>query len=429
MMADQASQHMQHLEHYPGVSRYTYTAKEILTDLLSPGQWYVGDREGTPMVTPSITAIQHHIHSNYLQRRDIYRQQDEQHPRPPFWTATSTTMAARQFACRAKRSYAQQTRITKIIYDHYMHGENRVKGILDQAQRKELSVCMLCGEEDSEQHSLLLCPGPALEDTSLEDRRTQAILDISEHIGKLQPGLRRSMAETYREFLTDNRHQPQRLWKGLLTPTQMSTLFAKHDVTPLTPPSIAIANTFKHIQHILACGVIDIRTQLTAFMYPHTRSPKSPLEPTPKQAAAIAARNAQPNITTFFKSSTSTQGSLSATTRHRLAHKTITTFTTYSRGSRTPRIHIVPPYIPLRPTNPVINNIRPPVDTSNNVEGASRFATNLANYKIRPATNLAPVHSKTMSLALYRHTDPLWGYQAPSPGPPSVIDDGGLDGD
>jgi hypothetical protein len=237
------------------------------------------------------------------------------------------------------------------------------------------------------------------------------------------------MAETYREFITDDRHQPQRLWKGLLTPTQMSNLFDKHDVTPLTPPSTTIANTFKHMQHILACGIIDVRTQLTAFMYPHTRSPKSPLEPTPKQAATIAARNAQPHITTYFKSSTATQCSLSAATRHRLAHKTITTFTTYSRGSRTPQIQIAPPYVPLRPTNPITNNIRTMADASHNVEKASSSATNHANSTIRLSTTLAPVHSKTMSLALYRHTDPLWGYQAPSPGPPTVIDDGGLDGD
>ena len=209
----------------------------------------------------------------------------------------------------------------------------------------------------------------------------------------------------------------------------MSNLFAKHDVTPLTPPSATIAATFKHMQHILACGIIDIRTQLTAYMYPHTTSPKSPLDPTPKQAATIAARNAQPHITTYFKSSTSENCSLSTATRHRLARKTIPTFTTYSRGSRTPRIRIVPPYVPLRPTNPIINNILSLPETSNNSEETSRLNTTRTNTTLRPPTTLAPVHSKIMSLALYRHTDPLWGYQTPSIGPPTVIDDGGLDGD
>jgi hypothetical protein len=209
----------------------------------------------------------------------------------------------------------------------------------------------------------------------------------------------------------------------------MNQLFTQHNVDHSTPTSSTIIASFKHMQHILACGIIDIRTQLTAFMYPHTRPPKSPLEPTPKQAATIAARNAQPHITTYFKSSTATQCTLSAATRHRLAHKTITTFTTYSRGSRTPQIQIAPPYVPLRPTNPIINNIRTLADASSNVEEVLSPATNRANSTIRLPTNLAPVHSKTMSLALYRHTDPLWGYQATSPGPPTVIDDGGLDGD
>ena len=306
-----------------------------------------------------------------------------------------------------------------------MHGENRVKGISNAAQRKELSICRLCGEEDSEQHSLLLCPGPAMEDTSLEDRRTQAILDISEHIGKLSPGVRRSMAETYRELLTDNRQQPQRLWKGLLSTTQMIKLFSEHDVSTLTPPSSTIAATFKHMQHILACGVVDIRTKLTSYMYPHTTSPKSPLDPTPKQAATIAARNAQPHITTYFKSLTSMNNALSTVTRQRLTNKTIHTFTTYKRSSRTPQLYIAPPYIPLLPTNPIINTTSSSSpDPSNNIEEFSRSRiTRICS------TPPAPVHSKTMSLELYRHTDPLWGYQVPSIGPPTVIDDGGLDGD
>jgi hypothetical protein len=424
MMADQASNPLQHLEHYPGVNRFTHTTKDILNDLLTHGQWYVGDIDGTPLVTPSINAVQQHLHSNYLLRRDAYRQNDTYHPRPTFWAAASTTMAARQFACNTKRSYAQQTRITKIIYDHYMHGENRVKGIEDTEQRKELSMCKFCGDEDSEQHSLLLCPGPTQDDSALEDRRTQAVLDISAHISLLPPGLGRKMAETFRDLITDNSQQPQRLWKGLLTHKQMDALFTQHNVTISTPSSATIISSFKHMQHILACGIIDLRTQLTSYMYPRSTPPKSPLEPTPKQAAVIAARNAQPCITVFFKASTSNETPLTTIARNRLTHKVIRTFTTYARGSRTPRILITPPYIPDAPTNPIIkdsstSSSRPSIITS----------TTLLNTELRTTLALLPVHSKTKLLTLYRHTDPLWGYRSPSLGFTSAVEDGGLDGD
>lgn len=421
MMADLASNSRQHLEHFPGVGRFTFTAKEILKDMLVPGQWYVGDNDGNPLVIPPIETVQQHFHSAYLQQRDIYRQMDA-NPRPAFWSATSTTMAARQFACNTKRSFAQQTRITKIIYDHYMHGENRVKGIVNTERRTELSVCKLCGEIDGEQHSLLLCPGPAQDDTALEDRRSQVILDISEHIRTLPLGLGRAMAETFRDLITDNGQQPQRLWKGLLTVKQMDSLFITHDINPYTPPSSTIATSFKHMQHILACGIIDIRTLLTTYMYPKSITPKSPLDPTPKQAAIIAARTSQPYITTFFTSSTSTNR-LSALTQRRIAHKVIRTHTTYTCGSRTPRINIIPPYTPHTPTNPLPQcTLALSTHLSSSNQDSWRDLSHGQSASQIP-TALTTVHSLTMPLNLYRHTDPLWGYQSPLQKHSNAVDD------
>ena len=425
MMADLASHPLQHLQRYPGINRFTFTTTEILKDLLTPGQWYVGDSNGTPLVTTSVSAVQQHIHADYLRRRDMYRQQDAQHSRPPFWEAASTAMAARQFACTSKRSFAQQTRITKIIYDHYWHGENRVKGITDPSKRRELSTCALCGDEDSEQHSLLLCPGPDREDSTLEDRRTQVVLDISEHIRTLPPGLGRDMAETFRDLLTDHSQQPQRLWKGLLTSTQMEHIFHRHEVMPTTSTSAAIVSSFKRMQHILACGIIDLRTQLTAYMYPSSKTPKSPLEPTPKQAAIMAARHAQPSITTYFKPSDAPDTALSTITRHRLLHKAIPLFTTYARGSRTPRIHIIPPYIPLVPTNPLSGEAIAP--SLHQTTLSAMYTDNS-----RQTSSKFQVHSKTMLApgTLYKPPPHIhWGSPYPSDDSVQTVEDGGLDGD
>ena len=155
--------------------------------------------------------------------------------------------------------------------------------------------------------------------------------------------------------------------------------------------------------------------------------PKSPLDPSPKQVAIMATRNDQPCITTFYGTSLGNSTSLSAITRRRLVNKEPRTFTIHARGSRTPNIRLIPPYTPNVPTNPghgitmctlslvgtLMNPISPLVDSGS---------------RTRPAAP-QPVHSTTMSLGLYRHTDPLWGYQAPSLEPPTVSDDGGLDGD
>jgi hypothetical protein len=141
----------------------------------------------------------------------------------------------------------------------------------------------------------------------------------------------------------------------------------------------------------------------------------------------IAARNAQPCITAFFRSSTSNENPLTTVTRNRLTHKVIRTFTTYACGSRTPRILITPPYIPDVPTNPIIK------DTSTSSSRPSIITTPPnsvnTNTELRTTLALLPVHSMTKLLTLYRHTDPLWGYRSPSLGFTNAVEDGGLDGD
>ena len=272
---------------------------------------------------------------------------------------------------------------------------------------------------------MAVVPGPMHDDSTLEDLRTQAVLDISEHTSTLTPGLGREMAETFRELITDNRQQPQRMWKGLLTQKQMDALFTKHNVTPSTPSSASIVSSFKHMQHILACCIIDVRTKLTSYFYPQSASPQSPLEVTPKQAAVIAARRGQPHITTFFKPNNNTDQPLPLATRHRLAHKTIRTFTTYARSSRTPLIRIIPPYTPFVPTNPILD-ITP---ASTSTVQASNLDLHCLTSTARPARAPAPVHSKTRSRGLYTHTDPEWGYQGPLQEPHSTVEGAGLDGD
>jgi hypothetical protein len=211
----------------------------------------------------------------------------------------------------------------------------------------------------------------------------------------------------------------------------METLFHKHDVTTTTPSSAIIVASFKRMQHMLACGIMDIRTQLTAYMYPNSKLPKSPLDPTPKQAAVIAARHAQPSITTYFKSSVSSDASPVATTRPRLLHKAIRVITTYARGSRTPRIHIVPPYIPHVPTNPLSEYARTtPSQQTNAAALCTDDRVTESDPRRHPST--FQVHSKTMLApgTLYRPPPHIhWGVHFPSDDTVKAVEDGGLDGD
>jgi hypothetical protein len=127
----------------------------------------------------------------------------------------------------------------------------------------------------------------------------------------------------------------------------------------------------------------------------------------------------------YNKSNNNTDQPLPLATRHRLAHKTIRTFTTYARSSRTLLIRIIPPYTPFVPTNPILDISPasiPTVQSSNSDLHRLTFTARLARAP-------APAHSKTMSLGLYTHTDPEWRYQIPLQDPTSTVEDAGLDGD
>ena len=250
------------------------------------------------------TAIHTELHKRYLTRRDGYREADEIKPRPPFWTTATCSMAARQFSDPHRRTYAQQTRITKMIYDHYFHGENRVKGVSDNNRRDELSACLLCSAPDSEEHGIRHCPGP-MNSNLLEQIRTDTTFEITQYINSLRPGLPKSMAETYRDLAlspTYTNSQPQRVWKGMLSPNQLNVLIQQHNITPDTPHDPMLLKCMKHIQRLLATSYTKIRTQLTAYMFPskYTTPPSEP--PTAAQSATISERLTQPTINTLFPS-------------------------------------------------------------------------------------------------------------------------------
>lgn len=243
-----------------------------------------------------------------------------------------------------------------MIYDHYFHGENRTKGIMDSTRRMELGACHLCSHPDSEEHYAIECSGPP-DTNTLEPLRTQVSHDITGYINSLRPGLGRTLAERYRDLalrpmpLTP---QPQRVWKGLLSAKQWSVLIDTTGLTENTPDSASVVKTIKTIQNILAVGFTNIRTQITAHTYPnkHFRSPCDTI--TAAQQMVIGERSTQPSILSHFSSSSSSKKHHVASVPRQFCRLTQGGNTqplrpTFPCGSGT--VSIFPKYVPHKATN------------------------------------------------------------------------------
>ena len=297
-LADAASAPDSPTHLFPGFARYTLTARQLMENLLFPGQWYLGDSTGTPSVDSPIQGVTAHLVSEYLQARDSHRQQATP-PRPEFWSSTTLSMAARQFECSStKRSFAQQTRVTKIIFDKFFHGENRAKGCSDPALRDELLMCSLCGDYDSEEHCYCHCQGPQGENL-LQPIRSHLFQEITRYINALPFGPTYSLLCSYRDMAMES-SQPQRVWKGCLNPEQRAQLEPFLSVPHSRTLAVSPYKGLLHIQHLFAKALLNIRTQLTSYTFPNMRGPALPPPPTPTQAGDIAALRNQPRITQVF---------------------------------------------------------------------------------------------------------------------------------
>ena len=232
---------------------------------------------------------------DYLLQRDEARQAAIP-PRPAFWSTTSIRMAAHQFeSCSKKRSFAQQARITKVIFDKYFHGENRIKGCKDPSLKDELQACSLCGDYDSEEHGYCHCQGPR-NDNLLQPIRTAMFADISATINSLPFGPGHALLSLYREFAS-TASQPQRVWKGCLSSSQQARISALLNLPMSGKEKTVLLSSLRQVQHLLATTVLRIRTQLTSYVLPHMRGSQLLPKPSSQQASDMAALRNQPRIT------------------------------------------------------------------------------------------------------------------------------------
>ena len=88
--------------------------------------------------------------------------------------------------------------------------------------------------------------------------------------------------------------------KGLLSSSQQLLLLHKHDITPDTPYNPSVSKCLRHIQRLFAASYIDIRTQLTALMFPSKFAPVVAEDPTPAQLLLLKEIRTQRPITMMF---------------------------------------------------------------------------------------------------------------------------------
>ena len=278
---------------FPGFVRFFISAKELLQDLLCLGQWYIGDENGVPLMRTTTELSELRTTRDYLLQRDEARQAASP-PRPNFWSSTSLRMAAHQFDSNSrKRTFAQQTRVTKVIFDKYFHGENRVKGCKDPALKDELQACLLCGDYDSEEHGYCHCQGPR-HDNLLQPIRSALFGDITTKINALPFGPAHALLMLYREFASEASH-PHRVWKGCLTTSQLAQITALTDIPMSWKERTVLISALRQVQYLFANAVLRIRTQLTSYALPHMRG--APPPPTPHQIVEMSTLRNQPRIT------------------------------------------------------------------------------------------------------------------------------------
>jgi hypothetical protein len=139
---------------------YTVTAKDVLSQLLTDCD-FAWTKNGVP-ITQSILSIKNQRRiTEYLERREGYNG------------------AALEFAAKLSPAsgFAERGKRVKTIFDWHYDRRNAAKGIRCEEQRDIASTCLLCGNPDSQAHTIECCTHPELNMIREEtDRKVEALI-------------------------------------------------------------------------------------------------------------------------------------------------------------------------------------------------------------------------------------------------------------
>ena len=231
----------------------TMEAVELMECLTLAGHWVVTDHQGTPQLKKPQKLVCEDKQNKYLGTRDEYR-----HSRGASgkWSTLQLRGINKLYA-RFTTLYASRARVTKLVYDKYWHGGNRVKGLSDPQDIRLQECCMLCDDVDNEYHMLVGC-----QCEELEDIREQALQDLSGAVTKLASTnpLASYLIEAIRDMAIEdiNRHY---IWKGVWTDVAKSELRRRVTLTCGTEYNMS-KKDIKHVHKaitILTTACMEIR--------------------------------------------------------------------------------------------------------------------------------------------------------------------------
>ena len=229
------------------------SATTIYNDLLSPLQWYIGYKNGDPVLPNGPLA---HIHDTrfleYLKDRDVDRSKRQE---PAYWHDNSLLYCAKIFSMQ-KASVASVASKCRLIYDKHWHGRNRQKDdTLTEPERVEIGKCILCRDQDSQTHAFHYCS-----DKTLSTLRSEILTNLNKHIHTYdsESTLQRQIGRAYLEVLNTT-PEPGRLWTGNLSSAQINQLTTLVNPTLLTGITQAQLNhLFTPVSRILADGCMSL---------------------------------------------------------------------------------------------------------------------------------------------------------------------------
>jgi hypothetical protein len=127
------------------VLHYTVSAKDVLSQLLTDCD-FAWTKNGVP-ITQSILHLKNQRRiTEYLNRREGYKE------------------AALEFAAKLSPAsgFAERGKRVKTVFDWHYDRRNAAKGIKELEKRDKASTCLLCGEPDSQKHTIEGCTHPVL---------------------------------------------------------------------------------------------------------------------------------------------------------------------------------------------------------------------------------------------------------------------------
>ena len=150
--------------------------------------------------------------SEYLTRRDAYRAEDTENPRPPRWTYVNPRLMSKMWGIKSTNNEAIGSTV-KALWDWKCTGSNRRKGNKDADFR-----CQLCGAYETQAHIIAYCKDP-----ETQRLRREMFDDCRDDISLLQKGLAQDMAWSI-FHLAENKNYLTDFCTGILTPSTKNTI-------------------------------------------------------------------------------------------------------------------------------------------------------------------------------------------------------------